>query len=89
MSTFDFAIPYTKIPHDELLVILNSITEFAFRVDTIDKICVLNSNAYWIKNSKVNGGPYSLTSLKQAVKHLENGSLKRVLKFFGKLLEFL
>ena len=45
MSTFDFSTLHTTIPHDKLLAVLNSIIEFAFRVDTRDKICVSNNNA--------------------------------------------
>ena len=31
MSTFDFSTLYTKIPHDQLLYVLNEITDFAFK----------------------------------------------------------
>ena len=45
MSTFDFSTLPTTISHDKLLAVLNSIIDFAFRVGTRDKICVLNNNA--------------------------------------------
>ena len=78
MSTFDFSNLCTKIPHDKLLAVLNSVIEFAFRSGARHTICVLNNKAYWIKNnSQMNGNRYSLKSLKQAVKYLvENGPFK-------------
>ena len=48
-------------------------TEFAFRGGTKDKRCMINDTTYWTKNNrKKNGNHYSLTSIKQAVKFLEN-----------------
>ena len=47
MSTFDFATSYTKIPHDQLLHVLNEITDFAFKDGTRDCITVYNSGTFW------------------------------------------
>ena len=72
------------------MVVLNSINEFAFRSGARYKICVLNNNAYWIKNiSQMNGYHYSLISLKQAVKYLLKNCLFKVgSQILGKLLVF-
>ena len=71
MSTSNFFTLYTKILHDKLFTVLNSIIEFAFWGGTGDKIFVLHNNAYWIKiSNKINGNRYSLTFLKQALKYL-------------------
>ena len=50
LSNFDFSTLYTKIHHDRLLAILNSVPNCAFRGDTRDKRCLLNNNAFWIKS---------------------------------------
>ena len=46
MSTFDFSVLYTKIPHDKLLYVLNEITDFAFKGGTGDYVTVYNSGAF-------------------------------------------
>ena len=51
VSTFDFPNLYTRIRHDNLLAVLNSIIKFAFRDGARDKICVLSNNAHWLKNN--------------------------------------
>ena len=66
---FDFSTLYTKTSKDKVLAVLNLIVEITFRGITRNKICVLYNNAYWIKNSKLNGNP--LASLKQGVKYLK------------------
>ena len=89
MSTSDFSNLHTKIPHDKLLAVLNSVIEFAFRSGARHKICALNNKAYWIKNnSQMNGNHYSLISLKQAVKYLvENGFFKVGSQIFGQIID--
>ena len=39
----DFSTLYTRISHDKLLAVLNSITEFAFRDGSRDTICALDN----------------------------------------------
>ena len=46
VSTSNFSTLCTKIPHNKLFAVLNSVIEFAFRGGTRDKICVFNNNAY-------------------------------------------
>ena len=40
--TFDFSTLHTKVTHDQLLSVLNSVIEYAFRGSTRDKIYELN-----------------------------------------------
>ena len=47
MSTFDFSMPYTKLPHDKLLYVLNELTGFAFEGGARDFVTVYNSGAFW------------------------------------------
>ena len=50
LSTFDFSTLYTKIPHDNLLHVLNEITDFAFKGETRDYVTVYNSGAFWSRS---------------------------------------
>ena len=40
ISTIDFSIPYTKIPHDKLLDILYKVVDFMFKGGTRDYIII-------------------------------------------------
>ena len=46
MSTFDFSMLSTKIPHDKPLHVLNEITDFAFIGGTRDYVTAYNSGAF-------------------------------------------
>ena len=50
VSTFDFSILCTKIPHGKLLHVLNEITDFAFKGGTRDHVAVYNSGVFWSKS---------------------------------------
>ena len=43
MSTSDFSMFYTKIPHEKLLHDLNEIFDFAFKSGTRDYVTIYNS----------------------------------------------
>ena len=48
MSTFDFSMIYTKIPHDKLLYVLNKINDFPFKRGARDYVSVYNSGVvFW------------------------------------------
>ena len=52
VSTFDFSTLYTKLPHNKLLMVLNSLTDFCFDGGENKQITVNNSGARWVKNIK-------------------------------------
>ena len=52
LSTFDFSTLHTKLPHNKLLMVLNSLIDFYF--DGENKyITVNNYGASWVKISKI------------------------------------
>ena len=59
MSTFDFSMPYTKLPHDKLLYVLNELTGFAFEGGARDFVTVYNSGAFWPQSKSKFGRSYS------------------------------
>ena len=50
MSTFNFSLLYTKIPHEKLLYVFNEITDFAFKGGTRDYVTGYNSGAFWLRS---------------------------------------
>ena len=54
ISTFDFAILYTKIAHDELIEVLCKLVDTTFNDTTRRLIAVGNKRAYWVKESSKN-----------------------------------
>ena len=52
VSNFDFSTLYTQLPHNKLLMVLNSLIDFYF--DGENKyITVNNYGASWVKISKI------------------------------------
>ena len=70
MSTFNFSMVYTKIPHDKLLYVLNEITEFAFKGGTRYYVTVFNSGALWLRSKSKTGRSYSLQEIKRCLEFL-------------------
>ena len=54
VSTFDFSTLYTKLPHNKLLMVLNSLINFCFDGGESKYITVNNNGARWVKNIKDN-----------------------------------
>ena len=54
VSTFDFSTLYTKLPHNKLLMVLNSLIDFCFDGGESKYIIVNNYGALWVKNIKDN-----------------------------------
>ena len=54
VSIFNFSTLYTKVPHNELLIVLNTLTEFCFGGGEIRYITVNNYGAHWVKSIKDN-----------------------------------
>ena len=54
VSTFDFSALCTKLPHNKLLMVLNSLIDFCFNGEECKYITVNNYGARWVKNIKDN-----------------------------------
>ena len=54
VSTLDFSTLYTKLPHNKLLIVLNSLIDFCFDEGENKHITVNNYGARWVKNIKDN-----------------------------------
>ena len=93
MSTFDFSTLYTKIPHEKLIEVMNSITEFCFQGglhDTISFSLSSKSNARWVSNNSRATNKFTKPLVKEALKYLmKNCFLHLVVKSFDRSLVFL
>ena len=58
VSTFDFSTLYTKLPHNKLLIVLNSLIDFCF------------DEAHWVNNIKDNVICLNKQQIKDAVAYL-------------------
>ena len=54
VSTFDFSTLYTKLPHNKLLMVHNSLIDFCFDGGECKYITVNNCGAHWVNNIKDN-----------------------------------
>ena len=54
VSTFDFSTLYTKLSHNKLLMVLNSLIDFCFDGGECQYITVNNYQACWVNNVKDN-----------------------------------
>ena len=52
VSNFDFSTLYTQLPHNKLLMVLNSLIDFYFDGES-KYITVNNYGASWVKISKI------------------------------------
>ena len=50
---FDFSTLYTKLPHNKLLMVFNSLIDFCFNGGESKYIKVNNYGACWVKISKI------------------------------------
>ena len=50
VSTFDISTLYTKLPHNKVLMVLNSLVDFCFDGGESKYITVNNYGACWVKN---------------------------------------
>ena len=71
INTFDFSTLYTKIPHDNLLEVLDSIIDFCFEGTDKKFINVTNWSASFVKKSS-NNMCFTKQKVKNAVKYLLN-----------------
>ena len=70
VSTFDFSTLYTKLPHNKLLMVLNSLIDFCFDGGECKYITVNNYGARWVKNIKDNVICLNKQQIKDAVAYL-------------------
>ena len=75
MSTFDFSTLYTKIPHEKLLEVMNSITDFCFQGGSHELISFSlssKSHARWVANNSRAAIKFSKPLVKGALEYLMN-----------------
>ena len=70
VSTFDFSTVYTKLLHDKLLMVLNSLIDFCFDGEESKNITVNNYGARWVKNIQDNEICLNKQQIKDAVAYL-------------------
>ena len=70
ISTFDFSTLYTKIPHDKLLFVLNSLVDFCFKGGMSQFIAIKYSEARWVQDPFKDKVVFGKLSIKAAVKYL-------------------
>ena len=67
VSTFDFSTLYTKLPHNKLLMVFNSLIDFCFYGGENKYITVNNYGADWVKYIKDNVICLNKQQIKDAV----------------------
>ena len=70
VSTFDFSTLYTKIPHDKLLFVLNSLVDFCFKGGVSKYIAIKKSKACWVVHPFKDCMVFGKLSIKAGVKYL-------------------
>ena len=70
ITTFDFSTLYTKIPHDKLLFVLNTLIDFCFNGGLGNYLAVNKGGARWVEDIGRNKITFDKNQLKIAVKYL-------------------
>ena len=70
VSNFDFSILYTKLPHNKLLMAVNSLIDFCFNGGECNYITVNNYGARWVINIKDNVICLNKQQIKDAVAYI-------------------
>ena len=70
VSTFNFSTLYTKLPHNKLLMVLNSLIDFRFDGGECRYMTVNNYGACWVKNIKDNVICLNKQQIKDAVAYI-------------------
>ena len=68
--TFDFSTLYTKLPHNKILMVLNSLIDFCFDGGECKYVTVSNSRVRWVKNIKDNIICLNKQQMRDAVAYL-------------------
>ena len=74
MWNFDFSTLYTEVPHENLLYVLNELTDFTFKDGRRDYVTVYNSGAPWSRPKSKTGRRYSLQEIKSCLEFLIKNS---------------
>ena len=69
ISTFDFSTLYTKLPHGDLIRVLNTIIDFVFKGGTRNYLGFSEFSTFWMKKPSGKQS-FSKSKLKAVVKHL-------------------
>ena len=72
VSTFDFSTLYTKIPHDTLISVLNSIVDFCFNGGERDYLSINDFGAKWVKDPSSSDQVFDKRRVKGCIKYLLN-----------------
>jgi len=70
MATFDFSTLYTKIPHESLLDVLNTLSDFCFQGGANDVISVSGTSARWVTKKSNASVKFSKDFFKEALSYL-------------------
>ena len=70
ISTLEFSTLYTRLPHNKLLMVFNSLTDFCFDGGESKYITVNSYGALWVKNIKDNVICLNKQQIKDAVAYL-------------------
>ena len=70
ISTFDFSTLYTKIPHNKLIYVLNSLVDFCFNGGSCKFVAITSQGAKWVDNPQNYNICFNKCSIKKAVIYL-------------------
>ena len=75
ITTFDFSTLYTKLPHNQLIMVMNKIIEFVFKGGTRDVVAINNRGvATWSSKRRNTCYYFTKQSIVKAVRYLINNS---------------
>ena len=69
-TTWDISTLYTKIPHDKLIFVLNSLVDFCFKSNDCKYLVITGYGAKWSNNISKNDIWFDGTKMKVAVAYL-------------------
>ena len=72
INTFDFSTLYTKIPHDKLIFVLNSIIDFCFKGGPCKFIAITKYGAKWVEDNSNYDICFDVGKMKEAVSYVLN-----------------
>ena len=70
ITTFDFSTLYTKIPHDKLIYVLNSLVDFCFKSNDCKYLVITRYGAKWSNDISIQDIWFDGTKMKVAVAYL-------------------
>jgi len=70
ITTFDFSTLYTKIPHDKLIFVLNSLIDFCYKHMEYKTLAVTKYGAKWVNDADRYDICFDCSGMKEAVAYL-------------------